>query len=135
LRARSIMVLEVSVLSDRGKGLINIRSEMTDDMLHVHVNGRLSPLFSDKESFLFFLLKKEMDDRFGGVAVFGKVLVFGIHPLGTALGRLCEMAKVPQILFPSAMELLPEPLSKKALKRRQDALQLSSAVVVDAEVL
>jgi len=135
LRAHSITVVEARVTSDRRKGLLSIRSEMTDDGLHVHLNGRLSPMFSDRESFLFFLLQKEMDDRFGGVAAFGKMLVFGVHPLGTALGRLCGKANVPVVLFPSATEILSEPSSKKALKRKQDALRTSSTVVVDAEIL
>lgn len=134
LRECGIEVTEGIVGFERG-GLFSVRSALTGDRLEVRISGRVGGLLRHRNRSLRFVLAKELDKKLGDLAAFSAVLVFGIRPLGSVMGRICEAALVPMLLFPSSSELLSQPISARASSIKDEALSLASAVVVDSEVL
>jgi glycosyltransferase involved in cell wall biosynthesis len=134
LREGGIEVTQTIVGFDRG-GLFAVRSALSGDTLEVTVRGRLGILLRHRNRSLRYVLAKELGRQLDGVAAFSKVLVFGIRPFGNVMGRICEAAQVPMLLFPSYGELLSDSKSKRATSMKNAALGMASAVVVDSEVL
>lgn len=103
-------------------------------MLEVKVSGRVGVLLCRKSRFLRYIVRSALNRHLGGVTAFSKALVFGIHPFGDVMGKICQSAHVPMLLFPSAIEMLSDPIPKKTSFRKNEALRLASTVVVDAQM-
>jgi len=95
----------------------------------------LGSLLRNRDRSMGHVIQRVLQRQLGGLLGFSHVLVFGAVPLGAVIGRLCHQARLPMLLFPEAMELLSEPRSKRLSSRRNEALRLSSVVVVGSERL